>query len=463
MADMTAGGVSQRKRIWGWMFFDWASQPYNTLLLTFIFGPYFSAVVTDYFMATGMAEEAADARAQSIWSLGLTVTGLAIAFSAPILGALADLSGRRMPYIWFFSVLYVLGSFTLWWTYPDGSNFWWMLIAFGIGFTGMEFATIFTNSLLPDLGDENEVGKISGSGFAFGYWGGVLGLFIMLLLFAENDSGKTLIGLDPLFGLDAEAREGTRFVGPFSALWYILFMAIFFRWVKERPREPGATTARVRAAIEELLTTLKSLPGRKSLSAYLGSSLLYRDALNGLYGFGGVYATLVLNWSITLVGIFGIIGAISAAFFSWVGGMFDKKYGPKPVIVFCIVVLIGVCTIIVGMSRDSFFGIALAEGSNLPDIVFFICGGIIGAAGGALQASSRSLMVRHADEGKSTEAFGLYALSGKATAFLAPALIGFATWLFQSPRLGISPLVVLFVLGLVLLLWVNPRGVAEEA
>ncbi len=454
--------ISHKKRIWGWMFFDWASQPYNTLILTFIFGPYFAAIVAQYFMGTGLAEEAADAKAQSIWSLGLTITGLIIAFSAPLLGALADLSGRRMPYIYFFSVLYVVGAFALWWTYPDASNYWLMLVMFGIGFIGMEFTTIFTNAMLPDLGTEEEIGKISGSGFAFGYWGGVLALFIMLLLFVEQGNGKTLAGLDPLFGLDAEMKQGTRLVGPFSALWFVISMGFFFAWVKEKPREPGMTPARVGAAITELVSTLKSLPGRKSLSAYLGSSLLYRDALNGLYGFGGVYATLVLNWSITFVGIFGIIGAISAAFFSWVGGKADRKYGPKPVIVLCIVVLIGVCTIIVGMTRESFFGIPLAEGSGTPDIIFFVCGSIIGAAGGALQAASRTMMVRHSDEGKSTEAFGLYALSGKATAFLAPGLITVATIATQSPRLGISPLVGLFVLGLVLLLWVNPKGVTND-
>jgi len=338
-----------------------------------------------------------------------------------------------------------------------------MLVMFGIGFIGMEFTTIFTNAMLPDLGTEEEIGKISGSGFAFGYWGGVLALFILLLLFVEQGNGKTLIGLDPVFGLvNAGAKEGTRLVGPFSAIWFIVSMYFFFAWVKEKPREPGATPARIGNAIKELLITLKSLPGRKSLSAYLGSSLLYRDALNGLYGFGGVYATLVLNWSITFVGIFGIIGAISAAFFSWVGGKADRKFGPKPVIVFCIVVLIGVCTIIVSMTRESIFGIPLAEGSQAPDIIFFICGSIIGAAGGALQAASRTMMVRHADEGKATEAFGLYALSGKATAFLAPGLITIATVVTQSPRLGISPLVGLFAIGLVLLVWVNPRGVAKS-
>ncbi|MEE9428254.1 MAG: MFS transporter [Paracoccaceae bacterium] len=447
--------VSAKKRIWGWMMFDLASQPYNTLLLTFIFGPYFASVVADSFIASGMDTEAANARTQSIWSLGLTIAGLLIAISAPILGAMADISGRRMPWIYFFSVCYVVGATCLWWMLPDASNMTIMLAAFVLGFIGMEFATIFTNAMLPELGTKEEIGQISGSGFAVGYWGGLISLFIILLLFAENETGKTLIGLSPLFGLDAEAREGTRFVGPFSAIWYLAFMTVFFLWVKEVPK-PSKTAATIGNALSELGQTIRDLPKNTSLASYLGSSLFYRDALNGLYGFGGVYATLVLEWSIISIGIFGIVGALTAAIFSWLGGKADRIYGPKPVIIICILFLIAVCSVIVGMSRESFFGIALAEGSGLPDTVFFICGGIIGAAGGALQASSRSMMVRHAHPDRATEAFGLYALSGKATSFLAPGLIGAVTFMTGSARLGVSPLIGLFVLGLILLIWVKP-------
>ena len=464
---MTAQGTVQKampsakKRIWGWFFFDWASQPYNTLLLTFIFGPYFGGIVKDYLIGTGMEAEAAKAQAQSIWGLGLTISGLIIAFSAPVLGAMADAAGRRLPWIWFFSVWYVIGSASLWFAYPDASNYMWILVAFGIGFIGMEFTTIFTNSLLPDLGTKEEIGQISGSGFAFGYWGGVVALFIMLLLFAENETGKTLLGIKPLLGLDPAMREGTRFVGPFSALWFIVFMAVFFRYVHE-PKRRSRGRLSVKAAFSELIQTIKSLRYRSSLLSYLTSSLFYRDALNGLYAFGGFYALNVLDWSIVQVGVFGIVGAISAAIFAWVGGRIDKAKGPKPVIVFCIVTLIVVCTIIVSMTRESLFGFAIPAGSSLPDIIMYICGAIIGAAGGALQASSRSMMVRHCDPDHAAEAFGLYALSGKATAFLAPALVTFFSWLTQDPRLGISPLIGLFVVGLVLLAWVNPEGETDR-
>ncbi|MFV2001538.1 MAG: MFS transporter [Paracoccaceae bacterium] len=451
--------ISARRRIFGWMMFDWASQPFYTLLLTFIFGPYFAGIATQVFMDSGLSEAASDARAQSLWSLGQTVAGLLIAFSAPLLGAVADSTGRRLPWIVAFSLLFVGGTWALWWMVPDGSNMYQSLFAFGVAMVGAEFALIFTNAMLPGLGDEAEVGGISGSGFALGYAGGVTALLIMLLLFHQGDDGKTLIGLDPILGLDASRREGTRAVGPFTAVWYLLFMIPFFVWVKEGP--PKRRTA-LGTALSELKSSLAAILRRRSLAAYLGSSMLYRDALNALYAFGGVYATLVLDWSITMIGIFGIIGAISAAVFSWIGGRVDRAYGPRPVIVSTIWMLIIVCVIIVGMTRDSILGVALAPGSGLPDIVFFVLGAIIGAAGGALQASSRTMMVRHSDPSHPTQAFGFYALSGKATAFLAPALIGVVTFITESPRLGLSPVIALFVVALFIFRWVKAEGEQVE-
>ena len=445
-----------KRCIWGWWAFDWASQPYFTLGLTFVFGPYFASVAAEYYLSTGLDEQAADAQAQGLWSLGQTITGIIIAVCAPVLGALADNAGRRMPWVVVFSMFYIVGAAGLWFLMPDGTFLTGALIAFGIGLIGAEFTTVFTNSLLPELGSREDIGRISGSGYAWGYAGGVTALFIMLLLFVEQDGGQTLLGMSPLFGLDADTREGTRIVGPFMALWYVIFMIPFALWVREVPRarKPGG----VRRAIGDIVTLLRSLPRQVSLAAYLGSSMFYRDALVALYAFGGTYAVLVLNWPVVQVGIFGIIAATTSAVTTWIGGIVDARIGPKPVITAMILVLMGVCLFILGMTRESIWGIPLAEGSTLPDIAFFICGAVIGGAGGVLQASSRTMMVRHANPDKPTEAFGLYALSGKATSFLGPALIYITTTSFGDARLGMLPLVFLFALGLGLLYWVDAEG-----
>lgn len=449
--------ISARKRIWGWYWFDWASQPYHTLLLTFVFGPFFAAVGAEYYMAQGLLEEAADAKAQSLWSWGLAAAGLIVGFGAPLMGALADTAGRVRPWVAFFALLYIVGAASLWWTYPDGSTLWAMILMFALGFIGAEFALVFTNSQLPSLADQDEVGKISGSGFAFGYVGGLVALAIMLVFFMEQPNGKTLVGLTPGFGLlDAEAREGTRIVGPIVALWFAIFMIPYVLWVKDIPKPDGKHS--LSGAFAILRNSISGLRHKRSLAAYLGGSMFYRDALNGLYGFGGVYAGLVLNWSIVSIGIFGIIAGIAAAFFSWIGGRIDGKHGPKPVIIGSVLVLMAVCFLIVNMTREAIFGIPIPAGSSLPDMIFFGCGILIGGMGGTLQASSRSMMVRHIDTDAPTESFGLYGLSGRATAFMAPALIAWFTTMTGSARLGVSPLIGLFALGLFLLIWVKPEG-----
>ncbi len=451
----------ERKRIWGWWFFDWASQPFATLLTTFIFPVYYAEVARAHYAAQGMTGAEAGAAAQVLWGYGLGICGVIIALFAPILGAIADTSGRRLAWIWLFSGFYVAGSWGLWFLMPDQPNLHLAILSFGIGLIGMEFATIFTNALLPGLAPKAEIGRVSGSGFAFGYLGGVLSLALVLLLLAENaQTGRTLLGIPPVLGLDPALREGTRAAGPFTALWYLVFMLPFALWVRERPgpRRP----LRLGAAMRDLGRLLASLPGRRSLSAWLASSMFSRDALNALYGFGGVYAGTVLGWPVFLAGVFGVVSAVSAAFISWIGGRADRRWGPKPVIAACTLVLAGVCILLTGLDRASVLGVPLAPGSRLPDALFFFCGVLIGGAGGALQSASRTMMVRHTTPERATEAFGLYALSGKATAFLAPLLIAVVTDLTGSQRLGISPLIVMFLLALVLLGWVKATGEPEQ-
>lgn len=455
--------VPLRKRVFAWMMFDWASQPYNTLLLTFVFGPYFAEIVSDLYISEGLAEGAANAQAQSVWGFGQAVIGLIIAVAAPVLGALADNTGRRLPYIWVFSLFYVAGATGLWWALPGDFNVVYVLIVFGIGFIGMEFATTFTNAMLPDLGPPTETGRLSGTGWAVGYLGGLVALVIMLLFFAESSVGRTLLGTPPLFGLDPELREGTRLVGPFAAAWYVVFMIPFFFWIREdKPLHPS-TPGGVAKALSELKRTILKLPQTPSLTAYLASSMIYRDALNGLYAFGGVYAKLVLGWSVIDIGIFGIITLITGTLFAWLGGRADRKFGSKSVIVWSILVLILATIGIASIAPGEVAWLPVSDapvlmGRTISDFAFYLCGALVGAAGGTVQAASRAMLVKQGNPYRMTEAFGLYALAGKATAFLAPALIAFVTSMSDSQRIGVAPVIGLFLLGLILLIWVKPRG-----
>ena len=433
------------RKIWGWMWYDWAAQPFNTLMITFIFAPYFtSAVVGD------------PVAGQSLWGVMTGIVGLILAISAPIMGAYADNIGPRKPWMLFFSALYVFGCMALWWAVPGSTAIVLILCVFAIGYLGMELSQVFVNAMLPDLGPSKTLGRISANGWAFGYIGGILTLFIMLLFLGENDKGVTLLGQAPILGLDPEMREGTRAVGPLTALWYLVFIIPFFMWVPDRKIERKDRVG-IGVAMSQLKTTIASLPKNISLGAFLLSSMFYRDALIGIFAFGGIFASGVLEWDTQQLGIFGIVASFGAIVFTFIGGFFDQRFGSKPVITYSVLILIALSVIIIGTSRTSFMGVPLAEDSTLPDRIFMVCGAILGGAGGVLQASSRAMMARQAEPGRMTEAFGIYALSGKATAFLAPSSIALVTYLTQNQRLGLTPVIVLFLIGLCLLFWVDPK------
>ncbi len=179
------------KEIWGWMSYDWAAQPYNTLLITFIFAPYFtSTVVGDQVMG------------QSLWGMMTAIVGVTLAVLGPIFGAIADTTGRHKPWLIIFSILYVVGAFGIWWAIPGMYSVTWIMILFGIGMLGMELSQVFVNSMLPQISTNYNLGRISGNGWALGYVGGLLSLFVVLLFLAENKAGETMLGNPPLFNLD---------------------------------------------------------------------------------------------------------------------------------------------------------------------------------------------------------------------------------------------------------------------
>ena len=451
VADQQDATRVSKKGVWGWMLFDWAAQPFHTLILTFIFAPYFVAkVVPDAVVG------------QEMWGYAIGIGGVIIAILSPIMGAIADATGPRKPWIFVFVAMAAAGSYYLWYLMPnaDDTLIFWGLIALVVGLAGIEFAAVFNNAMMPDLVPREELGRLSGNAWALGYIGGLLVLIVMLtMMVASAETGTTLIGMRPILGLDPVLAEGERASGILTAGWILIFVIPLFLFTPDTPHSVKVAGA-VANGLRELLQTLKNLPNTPSLFAYLGSSMLYRDALNGLYTFGGIYAAGVLNWEVTQVGIFGILAAITGAIGAYTGGHLDDKFGPKPVVVgaLLILTLASILIITTDPTHVLFMEVGTLENrSGLPDLMFYACGGLIGAGGGAIQAASRTLLVDQADPDRMTEAFGLYALSGKATSFIAPLSVAFVTSAFGSQQIGVIPIIVLFLLGLFLLPFVKGR------
>ncbi|MBO6902938.1 MAG: MFS transporter [Rhizobiaceae bacterium] len=448
-----------RRGIWGWMLFDWAQQPFHTLIITFVFAPYFAASVAPD-AATG----------QSLWGYATGIGGLAIALSSPVLGAIADATGPRKPWILVFSLIGIVACFMLWYATPGMENLTWMLLVIALAVFGMEFAAVFNNAMMADLVPRSQLGRLSGSAWALGYLGGLVSLVIVLGLFsASPESGRTLIGLTPIFGLDPATHQGDRAAGPFTAIWYALFVIPMFLFTPDVVRRVSQAGA-VRQGLSRLGRTLRGLPSERSYFSFLISSMFYRDALNALYAFGGIYAAGVLGWSIIQIGIFGILANITGAIGAWLGGRADQRFGPKAVVAATTTLLAFCCILVISTTKSEVLFVSIAapgETSSLPDIVFYVAGALIGAAGGSLQAASRTLLVDQVDRDRVTEAFGLYALSGKATTFIGPFSIAIVTAYFASEafgltaqdaqRLGVTPVVALFLIGLILLPWVKSR------
>jgi UMF1 family MFS transporter len=441
-----------RAAVVSWIFFDWAAQPYFTLITTFVFAPYF---------ATSIAPN--PATGQSLWGFAMAAAGLAIALMSPVLGAIADASGRRKPWIAGFGALLVVASCTLWIGKPgDPSIIPQLLIAVALASVGAEFATLFNNAMMPTLVPPERIGRLSGTGWATGYVGGIVSLIIVLGFLAANpQTGRTLLGLTPLFGLDPVSHQGDRIVGPLTGLWFILFVTPLFLFTPDYPAKRPVRAA-LREGLSELGQSIRSLPQQRSLAAFLLANMIYTDGLVSLFAFGGIYAAGTFGWHTIQIGTFGIMLAIAGAFGAWFGGKLDDRIGPKRVIAGSMLVLLLSVAAILLVDKDSVFFIQVASPradaplfSSTAERAYLVLGCLIGAAGGPLQAASRTLLIRLAPRDRIAQYFGLFALTGKVTSFIGPLLIGTITAVTASQKAGMAVLVVFFVAGLGLLMRVR--------
>jgi UMF1 family MFS transporter len=437
-----------RSAVISWIFFDWAAQPYFTLITTFVFAPYF---------ATHVASDAASG--QALWGFATAAAGLMIALMSPVLGAIADASGRRKPWIAAFGALLVIGSCLMWFGKPgDVSVIPPLLLAYGIATIGVEFATVFNNAMMPSLVPPDKIGRLSGTGWATGYVGGILSLILVLgFLAASPDTGRTLFGFVPLFGLDPVTHQGDRITGPLTGIWFIVFVLPMFLLTPDYPAKRRMAEA-LREGLTDLRQTLGELPKRKSMAAFLLANMIYTDGLVSLFAFGGIYAAGTFDWQTVQIGSFGILLAIAGTFGAWLGGKLDDSLGPKRVIAGSMLILLSSIVAILLVDKDSILFVKVAapapDGalfSGAAERAYLVLGCLIGAAGGPLQAASRTLLIRLAPQDRIAQYFGLFALTGKVTSFVGPLLIGVITAVTESQKAGMAVLVVFFVAGLALL------------
>ena len=439
--DITAGKAS-RAGIWGWMLFDWAAQPFFTVVTTFIFGPYF---------VSRMASD--PAAGQAAWGYGVAAAGFAIAILSPVLGAIADQTGPRKPWIGFFAAIKIACLCSLWLAAP-GSRLFWVVAVFSLASVAAEFSTVFNDSMMPRLVPKEEIGRISNMAWGLGYLGGMVVLiFVVVFLAGLPGTGLTIAGLKPLFGIDPALGEDARATGPLSAIWYLVFILPMFLFTADAAKGVPIGPA-VRRGIAELRATLGEVRQRPGIFRFLVARMIYQDGVNALIVLGGAFAAAMFGWSITEIGVFGIILNVVAVFGCLVAARLDTALGSKAVVMIALV-LLGIATVGIVSTTPGYtlFGALMLPAEDAGGLfgtaaekVYIFYGLLIGVAFGPAQASSRSYMARSVTAAEAGRYFGIYALAGRATSFAAPFMVATITALSGSMRLGMA-VIILFLAG----------------
>jgi UMF1 family MFS transporter len=410
--------------LFSWCLFDWANSAFPTVIVTFLFSAYFVGAVAETPIL-GTAQ----------WGTALTISGLTIAVLSPVVGAIADKHGRRKPWLFGLMAVCIPATALLWFTEPSPGYLLWALVLFAIANTAFEMAMVFYNAMLPSLAPFGRIGRLSGWAWGLGYAGGLACLLLLLAGLVDADP--------PPFGLDPNQAEHVRVAAPVVALWFALFSLPLFLFTPDRPRTGRGLAEAVRTGIMGLLGTLRRVRDYPDIARFLLARIFYIDGLNTLFAFGGIYAAGTFGMDLSEILQFGIALSVTAGLGAFALAWVDDLIGARRTVLISLtaIVVLGVPLLLVD-SKAWFWGLALALG------VFM----------GPAQAASRSLMARLASRGQETEMFGLYALSGKITGFLGPALFSALTLAFDSQRAGMSTVLVLIAIGAVLLVGVREPG-----
>ena len=402
--------LRNKKEVISWSLYDFANQPFTTIIVTFVYGAFFTSVI------------ASDENTGTLlWTWGIASTAIIVSILSPILGALADKGGFRKFFLILFTWICAIFSILLY--FPQSGDVFFALSLFVIANISFELGSVFCNSYLQDLSEDSNIGKISGFAWGLGFVGGLLALFISFSLFELNSVG--IRGINILVGV-----------------WFLIFSIPTFLFVKDRKKDK-LTKKHFVDSFDSIKTTFKEVVKYKIIMKFLIARLFFNDGLITIFSLGGIYAVDTLDFTFDEVMMLGIVLNISAAIGSFVFGYLEDKIGVKKVINISLVVLV--------FSTLLAF---IAPYFKFQKEIFWIAGVLIGLMVGPNQSCSRSLMAKLTPKEKQNEFFGFFALTGKATSFLGPILFGIITFNF-SQQVALWVVILLFIIGLILFNKIN--------
>lgn len=441
-ARATVGDAATRGQVLAWGLWDWGSAAFHAVILTFVFSVYLTDTVGDDLPGD------VSASAWLGWALG--AGGLVVAVLAPVSGQRFDATARRKRALGVLTALTIACVLGMFWVRDDYRDLWLGLLLLALGSAFFELANVPYNAMLRQVSTPRTVGRVSGFGWAMGYFGGIFLLLLCYFGFIAGD-GDTR----GLLGVPTDDGLNIRLVVVLAAVWFAAFALPVLFAVPELPRtgaDPGAAEAGLIASYRVLYRDLRELWRTDRHTVwFLLASAVFRDGLAGVFTFGAVLAVTVYGIADADVLLFGVAANVVAALGAVVAGRVDDRIGPKRVIVVSLAAMV-VC------------GLALLVVSG--PLMFWIFGLLLTVFVGPAQASARSFLARLAPPGREGQLFGLYTTTGRAVSFLAPSLFGLFVLIFGSDRAGIVGLLLVLGAGLLVLLPVRspePDAVAGAA
>ncbi|WP_201300133.1 MFS transporter [Nocardioides sp. AX2bis] len=443
-ATGTATGTGSRRfgwPVWAWGLWDWGSAAFNAVITTFVFSVY---ITSDSF----------GPEADTSLGWALAGAGVLVAVLAPVSGQRADRSGRPTRWLGLNTLVVVVLSAALFLVEPREDLLWLGLLLLAAGNVFFELASVNYNALLHRVATPATVGRVSGLGWGMGYLGGIVLLLVVYLGLISPEVG--LFGVTDADGLDV------RVTMLFCAGWTLLFSLPVLLTLRDAPQEaPGrAPRVGVLESYRRLFASVRDLWREDPrLVRFLGASAVFRDGLAGVFTFGGVLAAGTFGFSDGDVIVFGIAANVVAGISTIAAGWLDDRLGPKRVIVGSLVALV--------VSGTAVF--VLHDGGRG---VFWGFGLLLSAFVGPAQSASRTFLARIIPAGREGQVFGLYATTGRAVSFLAPAAFSVsilagaaltdAARTDDAQYFGVLGVVAVLLLGLVLMLPVHAGPAAEE-
>jgi UMF1 family MFS transporter len=435
MVSVAPGPVSTRRERWSWYLYDFGNSAYASVVLLAVYSAYFQGEVV------GGAE------GSRLWGISVAIAMLVVALLSPVLGAIADFAGSKKRFLLFFTVMACLFTAGLFFAKPG-------MIWIGMGFfilaeIGYRSAQVFYNGLLPEIAEPEEMGRISGNGWAVGTAGGIVCLLIILPLIVLFE-GTFIVRLSLVI----------------TAVFFAVWAVPIFLWLRERaqPQVLPEGENYLSVALTQLWMTIKTASQFKEFLKFMLAFVIYNDGIIMALDFAAIIGAVLFGMDQQMLIVFVIVVQVTNVVGAVVFGQLVDRIGGKRSLFLSLGLMV---VVIVWLYL------------NQTQTGYFLIGALAGFAMAGAQSVSRTMVAIFAPKGQSAEFYGFFSVAGRTSSFIGPVVYGFiaaeaALW-FQAQgqggslaeqsgqRMAILSIAAFILVGMVVLAFVDENKACEGA